>query len=145
MNAFARLAATLTIVFSALLAGAPQAALARDTASQHAKADPWIYRGTDIPVDREWTFGELANGIRYAVRHNNVPPDQVSVRIRIDAGSLYETEAEQDYAHLLEHLLFRQSKYLAEGQAIPTWQRLGATFGSDTNAATTPTQTVTPP
>lgn len=142
MNAFARLAATLTIVFSALLAGAPQAALARDTASQHAKADPWIYRGTDIPVDTEWTFGELANGIRYAVRHNNVPPDQVSVRIRIDAGSLYETEAEQGYAHLLEHLLFRQSKYLAEGQAIPTWQRLGATFGSDTNAETTPTQTV---
>ena len=27
-------------------------------------------------------------------------------------------------------------------QAIPTWQRLGATFGSDTNAETTPTQTV---
>ena len=35
--------------------------------------DPWIYRGTDIPVDEEWLFGELPNGLRYAVRHNRVP------------------------------------------------------------------------
>ncbi|WP_197470503.1 pitrilysin family protein, partial [Erythrobacter sp. HI0019] len=27
-------------------------------------------------------------------------------------------------------------------EAIPTWQRLGATFGSDTNAETSPTHTV---
>ncbi|MCB2049942.1 MAG: insulinase family protein [Novosphingobium sp.] len=142
MNPFARLAASFTIVFAALLAGAPQTSLARDAVVHRPQEDAWIYRGTDIPVDTEWTFGELPNGIRYAVRHNNVPPGQVSVRIRIDAGSLYETKAEQGFAHLLEHLLFRQSKYLAEGQAIRTWQRLGATFGSDTNAETTPTQTV---
>ncbi|WP_237437905.1 M16 family metallopeptidase [Altericroceibacterium endophyticum] len=104
--------------------------------------DPWIYRGTDIPVDKEWLFGEMPNGVRYAVRRNGVPPDQVSIRIRIDAGSLNETDDERGYAHLLEHLTFRQSKYMAEGQAIPIWQRLGATFGSDTNAETTPTQTV---
>src|SRR5688572_10380786 len=36
--------------------------------------DPWIYRGTDIPVDRQWLFGEIANGLRYAVRNNGVPP-----------------------------------------------------------------------
>ncbi|MEL6877299.1 MAG: insulinase family protein, partial [Pseudomonadota bacterium] len=48
---------------------------------------------------------------------------------------------EQGYAHLLEHLLFRESKYLGQAKAIETWQRLGATFGSDTNAETSPTHT----
>ncbi len=103
---------------------------------------PWLYKNSDVPRDREWVFGELPNGLRYAVRKNGVPPGQVSVRIVMDVGSLYETDKERGYAHLLEHLVFRQSKYLGEAQAIPTWQRLGATFGSDTNAETSPTQTV---
>ena len=104
--------------------------------------DPWIYRGTDIPVDRQWLFGEMPNGVRYAVRHNGVPPGQVSIRVRIDAGSLHEQEDERGFAHLIEHLVFRQSRDLGVGQAIPHFQRLGASLGNDTNAATTPTQTV---
>ena len=103
---------------------------------------PWLYENSDVPVDRAWTFGELDNGLRYAVRRNGVPPEQVSIRIRIDAGSLNESDPERGYAHLLEHLLFRQSKYLGDGEAIARWQRLGASFGSDTNAETTTTQTV---
>jgi zinc protease len=103
---------------------------------------PWLYKGSDVPPDREWIFGELPNGLRYAVRRNGVPPGQVSIRIRVDAGSLNERDDEQGFAHLLEHLLFRQSKYLGNGEAIPTWQRLGASFGNDTNAETTPTHTV---
>ncbi|EJU12313.1 zinc protease, partial [Sphingomonas sp. LH128] len=106
------------------------------------QADPWLYRGSDIPHDPEWHFGELPNGIKYAVRKNGVPPGQVSIRIRVDAGSLYETDGERGYAHLLEHMLFRQSKYIPEGTAIAAFQRLGATFGSDTNAVTSTTQTV---
>ncbi|WP_338467771.1 insulinase family protein [Novosphingobium sp. ZN18A2] len=102
----------------------------------------WLYKGSDVPQDKAWIFGTLPNGLRYAVRHNGVPPDQMSVRVLVDAGSMYETEAQRGYAHLLEHLTFRESKYLKEGETIPTWQRLGATFGSDTNAETSPTQTV---
>lgn len=105
-------------------------------------AVPWLYQGSDIPHDPAWTFGVLPNGLRYAVRHNGVPPEQVSIRVLVDAGSLYETDDQRGYAHLLEHLTFRESKYLKEGETIPTWQRLGATFGSDTNAETSPTQTV---
>lgn len=108
---------------------------------QAAGETPWIYRGSDVPQDKEWLFGEMPNGLRYAVRRNGVPPGQVSIRVRIDAGSLYERDNERGYAHLLEHLLFRESKYLGRAQAIPTWQRLGATFGSDTNAETSPTHT----
>jgi zinc protease len=131
-----RAARFLTCLLSgALLATAPAPLIA-------APDTPWLYRGSDVPQDKEWQFGELDNGLRYALRRNGVPPGQVSIRIRVDAGSLHEEDGEQGYAHLIEHLLFRQSKYLGEAQAIPTWQRLGASFGNDTNAETTPTQTV---
>ena len=108
-----------------------------------AATDPgnWLYAGSDVPHDPQWTFGTLPNGLRYAVRHNGVPPGQVSIRVIADVGSLYETDAQRGYAHLIEHLTFRDSKYLKSGEAIPTWQKLGATFGSDTNAETTPTET----
>ncbi|MEO0033575.1 MAG: hypothetical protein RIS94_3333, partial [Pseudomonadota bacterium] len=111
-------------------------------AAPPAMRTPWLYVGSDVPHDPAWTFGVLPNGLRYAVRHNGVPPGQVSIRILVDAGSLYETDAQRGYAHLIEHLSFRDSKYLKAGEAIPTWQRLGATFGSDTNAETSATQTV---
>ena len=78
-----------------LLAPQPGAAQALPTrpataapAPRYAQPDdPWIYRGTDIPVDDEWLFGEMPNGLRYAVRRNGVPPGQVAIRVLIDAGS----------------------------------------------------------
>ncbi|MXO46934.1 insulinase family protein [Erythrobacter vulgaris] len=120
----------------------PAQELERPESLQAETEVPWIYENSDVPQDEEWLFGELENGIRYGVRENGVPPGQVSIRVRIDAGSLYEEDNELGYAHLLEHLLFRESKYLGRAEAIPTWQRLGATFGSDTNAETSPTHTV---
>ncbi|MDG6078541.1 insulinase family protein [Erythrobacter litoralis] len=130
---------------AALLAAQPawtQDAMPVPSSIQTADEVPWIYEGSDVPRDEEWTFGELDNGLRYGVRENGVPPGQVSIRVRIDAGSLYENDDERGFAHLLEHLLFRESQYLGKAEAIPTWQRLGATFGSDTNAETSPTHTV---
>ncbi|MEC9150743.1 MAG: insulinase family protein [Pseudomonadota bacterium] len=147
MTHFPRAIRRLALVLPAVLL-VPQPLLAQEPATptpQHvtpAGGTPWIYEGSDVPRDEEWVFGELPNGLRYAVRKNGVPPDQVSVRVRIDAGSLHEEDSELGYAHLLEHLLFRESRYLGPAEAIPTWQRLGATFGSDTNAETSPTHTV---
>ncbi|MGV3554317.1 MAG: M16 family metallopeptidase [Croceibacterium sp.] len=142
LGAFVSLALLAPLPLAAQQAQAPatQAAVA---APQYALPDdPWIYRGTDIPVDPEWLFGEMPNGLRYAVRENGVPPGQVSIRIRIDAGSLHEQANEAGFAHLVEHLTYRESKHLGPGEAIPTFQRWGAAFGSDTNAETTPTHTV---
>ncbi|MEM1053460.1 MAG: insulinase family protein, partial [Pseudomonadota bacterium] len=51
---------------------------------------PWLYEGSNVPVDRGWVFGKMANGLRYAVRKNGVPPRQVSIRVRVDVGSLHE-------------------------------------------------------
>ncbi len=102
---------------------------------------PWLYEGSNVPVDREWLFGRMDNGLRYAVRRNGVPPGQISIRVRVDVGSLHERDDEQGFAHLLEHLLFRESQYLGQAEAIAAWQRLGATFGADANAETSPTHT----
>lgn len=103
---------------------------------------PWLFKGSDIRPNPAWTFGTLPNGLRYAVRKNGVPPGQVAIRVRIDAGSLHEEDNERGFAHLLEHMSFRASEHVPDGEAKRVWQRLGATFGSDSNAQTTPTQTV---
>lgn len=154
MKSFIRAAAALSVIAAPLAFGLPAYAqtdqsapastpeIPAPTAIQPESETPWLYEGSNIPVDREWVFGQMDNGLRYAVRRNGVPPQQMSVRVLIDAGSLHERDSEQGYAHLLEHLLFRESKYLGQAEAIAAWQRLGATFGSDTNAVTSPTQTV---
>jgi zinc protease len=132
----------LSLVSAPALVAAPAKPASKPVAKPVFDPDtPWLYRGSDVPQDKEWVFGELPNGVRYVVRKNGVPPGQVSIRIRMDVGALFEQPHERGYAHLLEHLVFRQSKYLGDGEAIPTWQRLGATFGSDTNAVTSPNST----
>ena len=78
-------AAALTLIPAA-------AATAQDTAvTARAKNESWLYAGSDIPRDTAWQFGELPNGVRFAVRNNQVPPGQVSIRVRMDVGSLFET------------------------------------------------------
>lgn len=152
MSYFSR-RAPLRLTRSFLLAGAAAALLltgpsvgaqgtASKTAGAPANSGDWLYAGSDIPRDTAWQFGVLPNGVRYAVRNNGVPPGQVSIRVRMDVGSMFETEQERGYAHLLEHLTFRGSEHIPDGEAKRIWQRFGVTFGSDSNAQTTPTQTV---
>jgi hypothetical protein len=94
-------------------------------------ARPWLYQNSDVPIDTAWLFGTLPNGLRYAIRRNGVPPGQVSIRMRVDAGSLYERPQESGYAHFIEHLTFRGSKFVPDGESKRLWQRLGVSFGSD--------------
>lgn len=148
---FVRLLLALLVTFSVSLPVDAKAPAQRTTVTAAKRAPvaqpapaagPWLYRGSDIPPDREWVFGELPNGLRYAVRKNGVPPGQVSIRVAIDAGSIMELPSEKGFAHFNEHLSFRGSKFVADEEAKRVWQRLGATFGSDTNALTSPTQTI---
>lgn len=129
--------AVLLLSTSAYAQTAPATAVAATPVKQ-----PWLYEGSDVPVDDTWTFGVLPNGLRYAVKQNDVPAGQVSIRVRIDAGALHENNEEQGFAHLIEHLSFRGSTFVPDGEAKRIWQRFGVTFGSDSNAQTTPTQTV---
>jgi zinc protease len=110
-------------------------------ATNVAQKRPWLYENSDVPIDAAWLFGTLPNGLRYAIRRNGVPPGQVAIRLRIDAGSLMEKPDELGYAHFMEHLTMRGSKHVPDGESKRIWQRLGVTFGSDSNAQTTGTGT----
>src|SRR4051794_38470188 len=69
-----------------------------------------------IPVDPALRSGVLPNGMHYLVLKNATPPGQVAMRLRFAAGSLEETDAQQGLAHFLEHLAFRGSAHVPEGE-----------------------------
>jgi zinc protease len=141
---------SIAALLSIALIAAPLAGVAAQQRSKPATAapavpvdrSPWLYEGSDIPRDAGWQFGRLDNGLRFAVRRNGVPPGQVTIRLRVDAGALMERPEEAGWAHLIEHLAFRESRYLPSGEARRAWQRLGISFGSDSNASTGATSTI---
>ena len=102
----------------------------------------WPQAHSDIPADPSIIFGVLPNGMRYLIKKNTMPSHQVALRLRIAAGSLDETDDEEGIAHFLEHMAFRGSKNVADGDVSKTLQSLGASPGSDTNAFTLPDSTV---
>ena len=103
---------------------------------------PWPQLASDLPADPDVRFGTLPNGMRYAIRRNTSPKGAVSVRLRMGVGSLMERDNEQGIAHMLEHMAFRGSEHVADGDVVRKLQSLGLTFGADTNAFTQATQTV---
>jgi zinc protease len=128
---------------SLLLAGAP--AVSQPRPAQPAPppvAHPWPQTASDLPADPDVRFGILPNGMRYALRHNATPPHQISLRLRIDAGSLEEQDDQRGLAHFIEHMAFNGSTHVAEGEFVHRLERLGLRFGADTNAGTEFGQTV---
>ncbi len=105
-------------------------------------SQPWPQTASDLPADSSVRFGTLPNGMRYAIKRNATPKGAVSLRFRIGAGSLMERDNEQGIAHVLEHMAFRGSAHVPDGDMVKKLQSLGLTFGADTNAFTAATQTV---
>ena len=120
-------------------------ALAMPVAAKDAPypADPrWAFEKSDIPVDPEFRFGRLDNGLRYIVRRNATPAGTAVVRMDVAAGSLDEGDGERGYAHFVEHMAFNGSARVPEGEMIPLLEREGLAFGADTNASTSFDRTV---
>lgn len=101
----------------------------------------WQAVGSDIPADPAWRTGTLANGVRFAVRRNALPAGSLSIRVRMDAGGLMGDDSQAGWAHLVEHMTFRGTAHYGDGEGSKVWQRLGANFGSDSNAFTSPRAT----
>jgi len=95
-----------------------------------------------LPLDETVVTGELDNGLRYAIMPNQEPPGRVSLRLLVEAGSIQETEAQRGLAHFLEHMAFNGSENYPPGELIEYLQRLGMSFGADTNAHTSFDETV---
>ena len=102
----------------------------------------WVQARSDVPADPEVRFGALPNGMRYALRRQQIPAGQAALRLRFDAGSLQETDAQAGLAHFLEHMAFNGSKNVPEGDMIKILERLGLAFGADTNASTDLDETI---
>lgn len=127
---------------SALLAAAP--ALASPAPPPAARDAVWPQSYSDLPPDPAVRFGVLANGMRYALQHNDTPRGQVSLRLRIGSGSLEESGDQQGLAHMLEHMAFKGSVHApgVDNEMVKVLERLGLSFGGDTNARTDFTDTV---
>src|SRR6201996_7377857 len=97
---------------------------------------------SDVKADPDIRFGDLPNGMRYAIKRPATPAGQAALRLRFDAGSLMETDAQQGLAHFLEHMAFNGSKHVPEGEMVKTLERHGLAFGADTNASTNFDETV---
>jgi zinc protease len=102
----------------------------------------WPQAHSDVRADPDVRFGALPNGMRYAIKRQAIPPGQAALRLRFDAGSLMETDAQQGLAHFLEHMAFNGSTNVPKGEMVKILERHGLAFGADTNAQTEFDQTV---
>lgn len=132
-----------------LVAASGAALLTAISPAAHAQARPQA--SADAPAsaaasgltpDANLRLGQLPNGMRFAIMRNASPPGQAALRLRIDAGSLAEADDQKGLAHFLEHMAFNGSNNIPEGEMTARLERLGLSFGGDTNAQTGFDQTV---
>ena len=97
---------------------------------------PFAQAGSDLPADPAAKFGTLPNGVRYVIYPNKEPQGRAALRLLVLAGSLNENENQRGLAHYLEHMAFNGSTHYAPGTLIDFFQRMGMSFGGDTNAST---------
>jgi zinc protease len=129
-----RTAAALSLAFVSALFSA--------SASGAELASAWAHAHSDLAPDPAARFGTLANGMRFAILRNGTPAGETSIRLRLGSGSLRESDAQQGLAHFLEHMAFRGSTHVPDGEMVKILQRNGLSFGPDVNARTGYAQTV---
>src|SRR5437763_5960936 len=101
-----------------------------------AEAIVFPQQESDLKPDPAARFGRLENGVRYIILSNHEPKDRVSLRLLILAGSLNEKDDQRGLAHFLEHMAFNGSEHYPPGTLVEFFQRMGMSFGGDTNAST---------
>ena len=102
----------------------------------------WGHLDSDLPPDPAVHWGELENGVRFAILQNREPPSRLSLRLVVAAGSFMEAEEERGLAHFVEHMAFKGTEHFGAQEMVEYFQRLGMAFGADTNAHTTFHETV---
>lgn len=121
--------------------------LAQDSPAESVPNSPtyktaWGAQSADIKPDESIRYGVLSNGMKYALKKNETPKGNASLRMHVALGSIAEAEEERGLSHFLEHMAFNGSNNVAEGEMIKLLERLGLSFGADTNAYTSFDETV---
>ncbi|MEO0882236.1 MAG: insulinase family protein [Pseudomonadota bacterium] len=96
----------------------------------------WPHDASDLAPDPAVVYGQLDNGMRYAILENDTPSGTAALRMRIDGGSLNERDDQAGLSHFLEHMAFNGSTNVPEGEMVKILERFGLAFGADTNAFT---------
>ena len=96
----------------------------------------------NLPIDPNVRIGKLDNGLTYYIRHNEKPENRVEMRLALNAGSLYETEAQRGLAHFCEHMCFNGTKNFQKSELVDFLEKMGIRFGADLNAYTSFAETV---
>lgn len=97
---------------------------------------------SDLRPDARVHYGQLPNGLHYAILANREPHQRASFRLLVLAGSAQETDEQRGLAHFVEHMAFNGSTHYPPGTLVELFQRLGMNWGGDTNANTTFSRTV---
>ncbi|MXP14540.1 insulinase family protein [Altererythrobacter confluentis] len=134
-------ASVLALAIAAPMHSSTFAQTAATPRAAAAAESSWGVVNVDLPEDEAIRYGMLANGFKYALRKNETPKGSTSVRMHVEVGSLAEADNEQGLAHFLEHMAFNGSKNVPEGEMVKLLERQGLSFGPDTNATTSFTQT----
>ena len=96
----------------------------------------------ELKTDPKLISGELKNGLKYYIYPNEKPSNYISVRLKVNAGSLYENPGEEGLAHFLEHLAFNGTEKYPKNDLIKALESRGVSFGHDINAYTSFDETV---
>ncbi len=121
------------LTLSVLLTPVPIAATA---------APAWVSDEVGETPDPAVQYGQLPNGLRFAVMHNASPKGVAAVQYRIAAGTAQEIAGQVEFAHLVEHLCFGASAAFPKGDAIGQLQSAGMQIGNDIGGFTTPKGTL---
>lgn len=97
---------------------------------------------TTIPLREDVASGQLKNGMKYYVLHNEWPKDRVSFYFAQNVGAILENDDQNGLAHFLEHMAFNGSANFKKMAVVDMLEKVGVSFGSEINAYTAQDQTV---
>ena len=95
-----------------------------------------------LQPDSAITIGKLPNGLKFYIRPNGYPENQVYLRLVVKSGSVMEDDDQQGLAHFFEHMAFNGTEKYPENQVISFLEKNGIQFGPDINAYTSFDRTV---
>ena len=94
-------------------------------------------------MDPKLRYGKLENGLKYYIRHNEVPKERAEFYIVHHVGSMQEEENQRGLAHFLEHMAFNGSKNFPSKKGIQEYtESIGMRMGENLNAYTSFDETV---
>ncbi len=91
---------------------------------------------TPLPNDPAVRVGQLDNGLKYYIRHNDQPAQRAEFWIATDAGANQEEDHQDGLAHFFEHMCFNGTKNFPGKSMLTYLQSIGAEFGRNINAST---------